>query len=275
MGDDVTSNPNDTADDPAPGAGGQASDDTASGTGGAGGDSSVQDPAPIEAGVEPALPIGLLVFSATGGFRHDSIGVGVAAMRSLAEERGWRFDATEDATRFTDESLAEFDVVMFLNTTGEVLSDPQQAAFERFIQAGNGFVGVHAASDTEFEWPWFGDLVGAYFASHPEIQDATLIVDDSDHVSTSHLPNPWQRRDEWYAFDRNPRDEVSVLLSIDESSYSVGDSGMNGDHPLAWYHIYDGGRSFYTALGHTSESYSEPAFLQHVEGGIVWAAGRE
>jgi type 1 glutamine amidotransferase len=218
-------------------------------------------------------PLTLLVFSATAGYRHESIEAGVAEVADLAIRRGWSFRATEDAGEFTDESLADVDVVLFLSTTGDVLNDTQQAAFERYIRAGNGYVGVHAASDTEFDWPWYGGLVGAYFSTHPEIQSASLDIEDTPHASTAHLPSPWIRTDEWYGFRDNPRQNVSVLMTLNEASYSAGDSTM-GDHPIAWYHEYDGGRAFYTALGHTAESYSEEAFLLHVAGGIEWAANQ-
>ena len=221
--------------------------------------------------VEPSL-LSVLVFSATAGFRHASIGAGVAAIESLAVERGWTLRHSEEASVFSDGGLACYDVVVFLSTTGDVLDASQQAAFERFIAAGNGYVGIHAASDTEYEWPWYGELVGAYFRAHPEVQPATIQVEDQTHPATVHLQDSWTRRDEWYAFDRNPRHTVSVLLSLDEASYSPGAGAMEGDHPIAWYHEYGGGRAFYTALGHTTESYSERDFLLHIAGGIEWAA---
>ncbi len=215
----------------------------------------------------------VLVFSATAGYRHASIEDGVEALVKLAEQRGWRLRATEDANVFTATGLEEVNVVVFLSTTGDVLDPDQQLAFERFIRAGNGYVGVHAASDTEYDWPWYGGLVGAYFNAHPEIQRATIIVEDGSHAATRHLPTGWTRTDEWYGFRTNPRAQVDVLLALDESSYSAGQSAMGEDHPIAWAHEYDGGRAFYTALGHTPESYGESEFLQHLVGGIEWAAG--
>jgi type 1 glutamine amidotransferase len=198
--------------------------------------------------------------------------VAIEALGQLAEAEGWMFDASEDPTVFSDEGLSHYNVLVMLSPTGDILDAEQQAAFERYIQAGNGFVGIHAASDTEFDWAWYGGLVGAFFRVHPDIQPATLIVENRVHPSTAHLPETWARTDEWYSFETNPRDAVTVLISIDETSYSPGESEMDGDHPIAWYHEYDGGRSFYTALGHTAESYSEPEFMAHVKGGIEWAA---
>lgn len=223
---------------------------------------------------EPTRPPSLLVFSRTAGYRHASIGAGVQALSALAEQRGWELDATEDAGAFTDATLARYDAVVFLSTTGDVLDADQQAAFERFIRDGRGYVGIHAASDTEYEWPWYGELVGAYFRAHPEIQAADVLVEDSEHPATRDLPHPWTRTDEWYAFATNPRAKVRVLLALDETSYSPGDTAMGGDHPIAWCHEYDGGRAFYTALGHTPESYSDPLFMTHVAGGIEWVLGR-
>jgi type 1 glutamine amidotransferase len=213
----------------------------------------------------------VLVFSKTKGFRHDSIPSGIAAIKKLAAEKHFSVDATEDSSLFTDANLSKYKVVIFLCTTGDVLDNAQQSALERFIRAGNGFVGVHSASDTEFTWPWYGGLVGAYFDSHPAIQTATIHIEDHTHPSTKSLPNPWKRRDEWYNFKTNPRTKVKVLARLDESSYTGGKHGS--DHPIAWYHNYDGGRSWYTALGHTKESYTESEFLSHLAGGIEWAAG--
>jgi type 1 glutamine amidotransferase len=212
----------------------------------------------------------VLVFTKASGWVHDSIEEGVAAVRRLGAEHGFGVHHTDEASAFTEESLAAYDVVVFLNTSETVFDDAQRAAFKSFIRNGGGFAGVHAASDTEYDWPWYGGLVGAYFASHPEIQEATIHVVDPGHPSTAHLPEQWVRTDEWYDF-RDPPDGVNVLLMLDEDSYEGG--RMGDHHPIAWYHEYDGGRSWYTALGHTRESYREPLFLQHLLGGIAWAAG--
>ena len=221
----------------------------------------------------PAEPLDVLVFSKTVEYRHDAIPDGTRAIVALGEKHRWTVAATEDASRFTDEYLARFDVIVFLMTTGDVLDEAQQGAFERFVQSGKGYVGIHAASDTEYDWPWYGNLVGAYFTSHPEIQEATYDVEDRSHPATKHLPERWTRVDEHYNFDRNPRPNVHVLLALDESSYENEKDAM-GDHPAAWYHEVDGGRAFYTALGHTKESYADQAFLRHLEGAITWAAAK-
>ena len=219
-----------------------------------------------------AAPYRVLVFSRTAGFRHDSIPDGIAAVRTLGEQSGFLVDATEDQTIFTDSGLAGYGAVIFLLTTGHVLDNSQQAAFERYIAAGNGFVGVHSAADTEYHWPWYGGLIGAYFASHPDIQPAAVHREDANHPSTVSLPDVWVRTDEWYNFQTNPRDtpDIHVLASLDESSYS---GGTMNDHPIAWYQEYAGGRAWYTAGGHTRESYSEPLFLQHLLGGLEYAVG--
>lgn len=216
----------------------------------------------------------LLVFSRTTGFRHVSIETGIRALEDLALQRGWTLSATEDPSIFSDLGLSLFNVLVFLSPSDEVLNDDQQAAMEKFIRAGNGYVGIHAASTAERDWPWYGGLVGTYFDAHPDIQQATIVVEDRSHPSTAHLADSWVRTDEWYGFETNPRPNVHVLLSLDEQSYSPGEGTMGDDHPIAWYHEYDGGRAFYTALGHTDESYSEPEFLEHLAGAIEWASGR-
>jgi type 1 glutamine amidotransferase len=221
----------------------------------------------------PAGELGtrILVFSKTAGFRHDSIPDGIAAVERLGRERGFAVDATEDALVFADAALAPYAAVVFLCTTGDVLDDGQQAAFERFIRKGRGFVGVHSAADTEYDWPWYGALIGAYFKSHPAIQPATIAIADPVHASTRGLPSLWDRTDEWYNFREDPRARVHVLAVLDEKTYSGGE--MGSDHPIAWCHFHDGGRASYTALGHARESYAEPLFLEHLLGGIQFAAG--
>ncbi len=215
----------------------------------------------------------ILLFSRTAGFRHGSIAAGIASVTQLGEKHGFVVDATENPAEFTDENLDRYAVALFLNTTGTVLDADQKAAFERFIAKGRGWVGVHSASDTEYDWPWYAGLVGAYFKGHPAIQQATILVHDRDHPSTKMLPERWVRTDEWYTFRDSPRGRVHVLMSVDERTYEGG--GMGDDHPIAWCHEYRGGRAWYTALGHTNESYEEPLFLEHLLGGIRWAAGVE
>jgi type 1 glutamine amidotransferase len=203
----------------------------------------------------------VLAYSRTTGFRHDSIPDAIAAVQQLGEANGFAVDTTEDPSVFDDATLANYRAVIFLLTTGDVLDDAGRAAFERYIRAGGGYVGVHSAADTEYDWPFYGELMGAYFASHPDIQTA-LVLGQTD---------PWVRTDEWYNFRRNPRSSVQVQLTLDEGSYSGG--AMGDDHPITWYHAYEGGRAWYTGMGHTRQSYVEPLFLRHLLEGIQYAAG--
>ncbi|MET0237079.1 MAG: ThuA domain-containing protein [Kibdelosporangium sp.] len=212
-----------------------------------------------------------LVFSKTAGFRHDSIPDGIAAIQKLGQDHDFAVDATEDAGAFTEVNLARYQVVIFLSTTGDVLDDAQQTAFERYIRAGGGYTGIHAASDTEYGWAWYGALVGAYFKQHPAPQQATVKVEDPAHPSTQGLPATWTRTDEWYDFQTNPRRNVHVLTSLDEKSYSGGT--MGADHPSTWCQDYEGGRSWYTGLGHDKASFTEPQFLSLILGGIRTSAG--
>ncbi|HEU5148172.1 MAG TPA: ThuA domain-containing protein [Chryseosolibacter sp.] len=213
----------------------------------------------------------VLVFSKTAGFVHSSISEGIAAVQKLGEENGFDVDTTKNAAYFQEDSLKKYSAVIFLNTTGNVLDYRQEAAFERYIQAGGGFVGVHAATDTEYDWRWYGKLVGGYFQSHPKTQSARFIIKDQDFPATSFFTDTvWQRTDELYNF-KNFNQEVNVILTVDESSYEGGTHG--GYHPMSWYHEYDGGRAFYTELGHTEESYTEENYLKHLLGGIQYAIG--
>jgi cytochrome c len=214
----------------------------------------------------------VLVFTKTKGYYHQSIPAGVAAIQKLGRENNFLVDSTSDAAYFIEDSLKNYNAVIFLSTTMNVLNADQQVAFERYIQAGGGFVGIHAATDTEYDWPWYNKLVGAYFASHPKQQKAVVEVKDKSHVSTSFLPEKWERFDEWYNY-KNIQPDLKVLATLDEQSYQGGTNGDN--HPIAWYHEFDGGRAFYTGGGHTNESYSEPLFLQHILGGIKYAMGSQ
>ena len=212
----------------------------------------------------------VIVFSKTMGFHHASIAVGIPAIIKLGKENSFDVDTTTDSKKFTYGNLKQYTAVIFLSTTGDVLNDTQQAEFEKYIRAGGGFVGVHSATDTEYDWAWYGNLVGAYFKSHPAQQEAVLHVTDHNFLATKGLPDNWKRFDEWYNF-KWIAPGLHVLISIDEKSYKGGENGDN--HPMSWYHEYDGGRAFYTELGHTDESYSDPLYLGHLLGGIKYAMG--
>ncbi|MEU7847051.1 ThuA domain-containing protein [Micromonospora parva] len=224
---------------------------------------------PTPASAAPLTKV--LVFSKTAGFRHSSIPNGIAAIQQLGAANGFTVTSTEDATQFTTSNLAQYQAVVFMSTTGDVLNASQQTAFESYIAAGGGYVGVHAAADTEYNWPWYGALVGAYFDSHPAIQNATVRIEDNTNPSTAHLGTTWVRSDEWYNYRTNPRSTARVLANLDESSYSGGN--MSGDHPITWCKAYGGGRAWYTGLGHTEASYTDPNFTRMLLGGLQVAAG--
>ncbi len=213
----------------------------------------------------------IAVFTRTTGYRHESIPRGVDAFRELGAEHGFDVLATEDPEKLAA-ALPDCAAVVFLSTSGEVLTDQSRTALRRYLADGGAFVGVHAAACTEYQWPWYGEsLVGAVFDGHPALQPGVVAVEDHDHPATAHLGGRWEFTDEWYNFTANPRGRVRVLASADESSYAGG--RMGADHPLVWCHENAGGRSFYTALGHTDESYADPAFRAHLLGGLRWAAG--
>ncbi|WP_108425244.1 ThuA domain-containing protein [Flagellimonas amoyensis] len=221
---------------------------------------------------EAKMPELALVFTKTAGFRHQSIEKGVQTFREIGRKNGFIALQTESGEDFTPQNLKNYKLIVFLNTTMDVLNDAQQKAFESYIKNGGSYLGVHGASDTEYDWPWYGKLVGGYFVNHPEQQKAKIDVIDKTHPSTVHLQDVWMHFDEWYNFkDLNPN--VHVLLKLDESSYKGGTNGEN--HPIAWYHEYDGGRVFYTGLGHTEASYDEPDFRQHLLGAIEWCLKRK
>jgi len=214
----------------------------------------------------------VLVFSKTMGFKHASIPAGIAALQKLGMENAFEVDTTKNADLFNEENLEQYSAIIFLSTTMNVLDHKQEAAFERYIQAGGGYVGIHAATDTEYDWGWYTKLVGAQFLSHPNgTPEADFIIKDNSFIATKHFTDSvWHRADELYNYKKiNP--DVNVLMTVDESTY---EGGKNGDfHPIAWYHEFDGGRAFYTGAGHTDESYVEEPFLKHLLGGIQYAIG--
>jgi len=214
----------------------------------------------------------ILVFSATKGFRHASIANGKIALLKMGSEKNWMVDTTEDATVFTEANLKQYGAVVFLSTTGNILNDDQQTAFQKYIHNGGGFVGIHAATDTEYDWPWYNNLVGAYFESHPKPQVALYNVVNKDHPSVSFMPDTLSRLEEIYNFKSFKKELVNVLITIGEKTYTGGK--MPEYHPIAWYHNYDGGRAFYTEWGHHPEAFTEPLFLQHLAGAIQWALSK-
>jgi type 1 glutamine amidotransferase len=211
----------------------------------------------------------ILVFTKTKGFFHTSIPIGMQTIMKICKENKIDVDTTRDAAAFTSDNLKKYKVVVFLNTTGDVLDNGQQEAFTKYIKSGGGFVGVHAATDTEYDWPWYNKLIGAYFLSHPaQQQEAIIEVVDKSNPGTAMLPEKWKRTDEWYNFkDISP--DIHVLAYLDETSYT---GGMNSPkHPFIWYHEFEGGRAFYTGVGHREDNYDEPLVQQHLLGAIKWA----
>lgn len=216
----------------------------------------------------------VLVFSKTKGFRHESIEAGINAFTKLGADNNIQVDFTEDASRFNAADLKNYQAIVFLNTTGDVLDNTQQGEFEKYIKSGGGYLGIHAAADCEYDWPWYGQLVGAWFLDHPSspsnVQKGKFIVVDKKHASTAAMPETFERSDEFYSFKSiNPA--IHPLIRIDEKSYQGGKNGAN--HPMSWYHDFDGGRSFYINMGHTKETFSEPMMLKHIWEGLKYAMG--
>jgi uncharacterized protein len=227
--------------------------------------------------------INVLVFTKTTDYYHNAVPNAMKAFYEIGHEKKWGLTFTEDSTMFTEAFLQKFDVVVFLLTGGDLLNQEQKLAFKKFIQNGGGFVGVHSATVTEYKWKWYGELVRAYFTGHPPVQKGKLIIENKNHPSTKHFnTDTLEWVDEWYSFDKNPRKEVDVLISIDEKSYDIKDNpwfkGVDlvmGDHPLVWCQEFDGGRSFQTALGHEPKIYDNQLMRQHIIGAIEWAAKKE
>ena len=220
------------------------------------------------AGSHKKRPLKVLIFSKTLGYRHKSIADGIAAIKKLGKANGFEADTTENASNINAENLKNYKAIIFLSPTGEVFNDEQKLAFRHYIRSGGGFVGIHAATDCLYKWEWYGKMIGAYFITHPVIQEAVINVVGKNHPATKMLPSPWKRKDEWYNLKYlNPN--IKPLLMLDEKSYTGGKN--DGEHPISWYHKFEGGRIFYTGLGHTTESFTDDDFLSHLLGGIKYS----
>lgn len=229
------------------------------------------DPGPVGAK-------GVLIFSKTNGFRHESIEPGIEALKKAGNGKGWDVRTTENGAFFNDDYLRRFKVVVFLSTTGDVLTPDQEKSLEKFIENGGGYVGIYAASDTEYDWAWYDHLLGTHFRDHPlypeHTPDAELITDTRTHPTTRHLPARWHKVDEWYNFKKSVRgqDSVEVLLTLNEASYPAKwPKKMEGDHPISWTNKVGSGRMFYTGMGHTNETFTDKYAMPHIVEGIAWA----
>ena len=214
----------------------------------------------------------VLVFHKTAGFYHSSIPKGIATVEELGKKHDFNVTATDDSSEFTSEKLQNYDLVIFLSTTGDVLNETQERDFEKYMKNGGNYFGVHAAADTEYDWPWYGDLVGAYFMSHPQVQEANVEIENPEHSTVAHLPETWKRTDEWYNY-KNINPENRILMSLDENSYEGGENGEN--HPIAWFKdLPGGGKAIYTGGGHTDAAFDEPLFREHLLQSIFFALDR-
>ena len=232
----------------------------------------------------------VLLVTKTDGWHHDAIVDGVPAMRKLAERNNFNIERHQDGEKLSKEKLDSIDVVLFLSTTGDIFDNDEQKVFEDFIRSGKGYVGIHAASDTEYDWEWYTKLVGRMFHIHPKQQTAKLDILNHNFPGLEHFPNRLLWTDEWYEFGEEKVDGLNYLITVDENTFDNNETwkdsdidnngnkidrvayGMGDLHPISWYHQYDGGRSFYTALGHIPGVFQDQFFLDHVYGGIYWAA---
>ena len=209
----------------------------------------------------------VLVITETKGWVHDSIESGLKLIQNIGSKNNFNVYHSDNSSVITYKNLKSFKTIIFLNTTEEILTDVEQKVMESFIKSGKGFVGVHAAADTEYNWQWYGKLVGAYYRNHPEVMNGKILT--INHKISNHLDSEWEIEDEWYNFDYVNYD-INILLNLDEESYIGGEHPDY--HPITWYHEYDGGRSFYTGLGHTKEVYGDERFIKLLEKGILYAS---
>lgn len=226
-----------------------------------------------------AQQFNVLLFTKSNAYHHKSVNVAVTAMEGLAKKHHFSMDWHEDPARINTANLEQYDVIVFLLTNGDILDEEQKKALQAFVQSGKGFVGIHSASDTENRWDWYTRMVGRTFHIHPEVQTAELSVIDRGFPGLEHMPDRFLWTDEWYEFGAEHTDTLNYILSVDESTYDArarsrdkSGEGMGEFHPIAWYQEFEGGRAFYTALGHLGASYSDTLFMAHIYGGLYWAA---
>ena len=229
---------------------------------------------PHAAAADTSPAFRILVFSKTLGYRHASITNGIAAIRELGATSGFAVEATEDSSTFTATNLARFQAVVFLSVTGDVLDSDRERALRNYIEAGGGFVAIHGAifgpRACEDKWAWYGEMFCCTFTNHSQVLPATVVLEDAAHPADIGLPAHWERTDEWYNYIGTPRGCAHILATVDESTYHGGTVGK--DHPIVWCRPVGKGRMWFTAMGHTETSFSEPLFVKHLLGGIQYAA---
>ncbi len=220
-----------------------------------------------------------LLVTTTKGWHHESLHAGVLALQDLGRKNFFDVVLLENPNGFTEKYVSQFQVIIFLNTTGDIFNAEEQKVMEKFIQSGKGFVGIHSASDTEYDWEWYTKLVGRMFNIHPTVQTAQVNIVDNSFPGLQGFAGNKLWTEEWYDFTPEKTPGLNYIMAVDENTYdakvswgSKKSDGMGKLHPIAWYHNYDGGRSFYTALGHLPTNFDEPAFRNHLYAGIFWAA---
>lgn len=222
-------------------------------------------------------PLNILVFTKTNGWRHESISSGMKMLYDNSASQNWVITASEDSLIFTNNVLQRMDVIIFLNPSQNVLGKKERKAFEKFMKKGKGFIGIHAAADCGYDWPFYGNLVGGYFLTHPATQEATVTFEHHNHPAMEPFEGmkTYTTIDEWYTFKENPREKVNVLACLDESTINAkGDEWRMYDHPIIWWKEENGIRSFYTGFGHTHESFQDQLIIEHITNAINWAGRR-
>lgn len=235
----------------------------------------------VAGAARPPQNFKVLLYTSPDRYHNQALPTAVTQFKRMAEQHFFGLTWTQLSTDLNPDNLKQFAVVVFLFSNARELNAEQIKSLQGFVRGGGGFVGIHASSVDSNQDPWFKQLVGRSFRGHPEKQTGILDVVDRNFPATLHLPARWLWTDEWYEFDAPLTPGQHVLLKVDESTYAPLEKkqpdgrvkiGMDGDHPIAWYQEFDGGRSFYTALGHAERYYEDPLFLLHLYGGIYWAA---
>lgn len=225
-----------------------------------------------------AMQFKALVFSdKSDKWHHPNVPVAKEAFEILSKKHFFEMTWVETNETFASQDFSAFDVIVFISASPCGLDEDKRKEFQEYVASGGGIVGVHfsfAFADSEYQWPWWEELVGNVFVCHPPQQSGIMTVEEPEFPACMHLPKKWLWTDEWYTFNSPFPDHLNVILTVDESTYYPREEDIMGDyHPVAWYHQPGEARLFYTSLGHVTESYRDSVFLQHVYGGILWAVG--
>lgn len=218
----------------------------------------------------------ILMLRHSAGFEHSYLPDAEVALKQLGQDNGWQVNTTHRCELITAENLEKLDMLIFATTGNLAFDDAQKQALLDFVRGGKAFFGIHNATDTCYDWPEYGEMLGGYFAGHPWHQEVNVIVEDTNHPATRMLGDSFKVVDEIYTYRNWDRSTTHVLMHLDNSSVDISKGNRDdNDYALGWCHTYGQGRVMYTAFGHPDVLWHQEWFLEHIAGCIRWAGGLE